>query len=136
MKNRVREIMKMRGMTIQRLADKSDVSRRTVQNVVKGIDSCHLETMDKIAEALQVSLAELFLEPYEKIVHYEFALPAAMEFAEEHGIYGVNGREAAATNPSVDKLAEAALECFQVLPQEVQRKFFELYCEKGQPSRR
>lgn len=132
MRNRIREIMQAQGMTIQTLANKSDVSRRTVQNIVNGMESCHMETMVKIAEALGVSLAEIFLEPYETIVRYgerseeadKAAVPSTMEIAEEHGAYSVP-----AAGENSEGLAEAVYHCFAYLPQEVQREIFQLcYC--------
>ena len=132
MKNRIREIMQAQGMTIQKLANKSGVSRRTVQNIVNGMESCHMETMVKLAEALGVSLAEIFLEPYEQIVRYgekseeadKAEIPGTMEIAEEHGAYSVP-----ADRETSEGFAEAIFNCFGYLPQEVQREFFQLcYC--------
>lgn len=123
MKNRVRQIMDRKGVTIQRLSKGSGISRRTIQTILNGEGSCHMETMIKLAEALDVSVAELFLQPYERIIQLGALCRCNSEFGEEHGMYSPVKDPCSL---QVSRLANAAYECFQALPEEVQWEFFEI----------
>lgn len=150
MGNRVKEIMQQKGITIQKLAERAEVSRRTVQNLLHNDTDCTVETLRKLARAMEVSIAELLLEPHEQIVRadrfqsVQERRTAAEErgaatgehgaVAEEHGGYKVPAKtpEDAAADRKEDHelLAAAALYCFSALPAEVQREFFARYQEK------
>lgn len=136
MGNRVKEIMQQKGITIQKLAEQSEVSRRTVQNVLNNETSCTVETLRKLAKALDVSVAELLLTPYEQIVRCDYVVQSKpqkrSEIAEAQCDYSVKSkkersRRAETKKEDADLLAEAALRCFRVLPVEAQRSFFARY---------
>ncbi len=57
---RVQSLRRRTGMSQQQLADAIGKSLDTVSNVERGISSTRIETMDKMANVLGVSLAELF----------------------------------------------------------------------------
>lgn len=60
-KSNVREIMAIRGMSVRQLVKKSGTAMQTVTNVrSNAIKGCQLSTLERIAEALEVSPHELF----------------------------------------------------------------------------
>lgn len=59
---RVRHYMKKRGLTFEALAEKAGVAKKTVELAISDPASRTLETLSKIARALDVSLLSL-LEP-------------------------------------------------------------------------
>lgn len=54
----VQKIRKEKGMTVQQLADKSGLSKRTVEEITRR-DTCTVENAIKLADALGVTLDEL-----------------------------------------------------------------------------
>ena len=56
---RVREARTGRGWTLDRLAERSGVSRRMIVNVESGASNASIATLLRLASALQVSLANL-----------------------------------------------------------------------------
>ena len=54
----VQKIRKEKGMTVQQLADKSGLSKRTVEEIMRR-DTCTVENAIKLADALGVTLDEL-----------------------------------------------------------------------------
>lgn len=55
---RIKEVIKEKGMTITELADKMGINRVNLSNMVNGNPT--VETLNKIADALEVSVTELF----------------------------------------------------------------------------
>jgi transcriptional regulator with XRE-family HTH domain len=58
----IRRQLRERGLTRTELARMAGVNRGTVQHILRG-GHCHTETLDRLAAALGVPLAELFQEP-------------------------------------------------------------------------
>ena len=54
----IKEVIKEKGMTITELADKMGINRVNLSNMVNGNPT--VETLNKIADALEVSVTELF----------------------------------------------------------------------------
>lgn len=57
---RIREYRNLRGMTVRELADRAGVSTGLISQVERGVTDPSLETMRRIAEALDVPLFSLF----------------------------------------------------------------------------
>lgn len=62
LKERVKVLLKDRGITQAELAEKIGVQGGTLSNAISGRYSPTLDTLERIAEALGVSVAELFAE--------------------------------------------------------------------------
>ena len=62
LKERVKVLLKARGITQAELAEKIGVQGGTLSNAISGRYSPTLDTLERIAEALGVSVAELFAE--------------------------------------------------------------------------
>ena len=60
---RIKEILKEKGMTVQELADKLDISRQALSRQMQG--KLLVETAQVIADALDVPLWQLFADPSE-----------------------------------------------------------------------
>lgn len=58
---RIKEVIKEKGMTITELADKMGINRVNLSNMVNGNPT--VETLNKIADALEVPVTELFEQP-------------------------------------------------------------------------
>lgn len=58
---RIKEVIKEKGMTITELADKMGINRVNLSNMVNGNPT--VETLNKIALALNVPVTELFEQP-------------------------------------------------------------------------
>lgn len=58
----IRALLNERGMTRQELARLAGINRSTVLHVLKG-EHCSTETLERIARALDVDIAELFTPP-------------------------------------------------------------------------
>lgn len=58
---RIKEVIKEKGMTITELADKMGINRVNLSNMVNGNPT--VETLNKIADALNVPVTELFEQP-------------------------------------------------------------------------
>lgn len=58
MKLSVKELCKEKGLTIQDLADKMEMKRESLSRAINGNPT--LETLEKIANALEVDITELF----------------------------------------------------------------------------
>lgn len=65
METRIKEIAKEKGITIAALAGKIGITQPSMSNIVNGKINPKMETLEKIAEALNVSVVELF-SPVEK----------------------------------------------------------------------
>ncbi|MBA6440631.1 helix-turn-helix domain-containing protein [Streptomyces asiaticus] len=59
---RIREYRTLRGMTVRELADRAGVSTGLISQVERGVTDPSLETMRRIAEALDTPLFNLFQE--------------------------------------------------------------------------
>lgn len=55
---KLRELRQKQGLTFRELSEKSNVPKRTIENVERR-DNCKVDTAIKLADALQVSLDEL-----------------------------------------------------------------------------
>lgn len=60
MELRIKSILKEKGMTNIAIADKVGITRPNMSNIVNGKTKPSLETLDKIADALNVHISELF----------------------------------------------------------------------------
>lgn len=58
---RIKEVIKERGMTITELADKMGINRVNLSNMVNGNPT--VETLNKIADAIECPVTELFEQP-------------------------------------------------------------------------
>lgn len=58
---RIKEVIKEKGMTITELADKMGINRVNLSNMVNGNPT--VETLNKIADTLNVPVTELFEQP-------------------------------------------------------------------------
>lgn len=57
--NRIRELCKQRGITINKLATMSDVKQSTLDNIVRGLTkNPRIKTLHKIAISFNMTLAE------------------------------------------------------------------------------
>ncbi len=99
---RVQSLRRRVGLTQEQLAEAIGKSLDTVSNVERGVSSTRIETMDKIATVLGVSLAELF----------ELDVPVSRDKetrkAVERLVRVVEG-ESAETIETLTKMAELAL---------------------------
>ncbi len=60
-KLRIKEILKLRGMTMIELAEKLNINRVNLSNSINGNPT--LKSLLKIAEILEVDISELFAKP-------------------------------------------------------------------------
>lgn len=58
---RVRQIRRQRDMTQEQLAEAVGVSAEFISNVERGINAPSFDTLEKLAEALNVAPVELFI---------------------------------------------------------------------------
>ena len=58
---RIKDVIKEKGTTITELADKMEINRVNLSNMVNGNPT--VETLNKIASALGVPITELFEQP-------------------------------------------------------------------------
>jgi transcriptional regulator with XRE-family HTH domain len=65
-KFRIKEILKLRGMTMIQLAEKLDINRVNLSSSINGNPT--MATLEKIAKILEVDLVELFAKPVIKNV--------------------------------------------------------------------
>jgi transcriptional regulator with XRE-family HTH domain len=60
MLERLRDILKERGLTLKAFADLSGISQPNLSNYINGNISPTLDTLDKIAKALNLEVQDLF----------------------------------------------------------------------------
>lgn len=60
MKNRIKEILKEKGLTVVTLAGLVGITQPNMSNIVNGSSNPSIETLEKIAAALGVHIAALF----------------------------------------------------------------------------
>ncbi|MCL4750433.1 MAG: helix-turn-helix domain-containing protein [Myxococcales bacterium] len=65
---RLAELRQSRGLTQQAFAERLDVSLRYVQSVEAGWENPTVGTLEKLAKALRVPVAELFASPASRAV--------------------------------------------------------------------
>lgn len=65
---RLREILKERGVTVGQFAEQSGISQSNLSNYMGGKISPTLDTLTKIADALDVDITELFKKEEEVIL--------------------------------------------------------------------
>ncbi len=73
----IKALLRERGMTQQELARLAGISRSTVLHVVKG-GHCSTETLELIASALDVDVAELFTAPLDLGVRRDRMIAAVL----------------------------------------------------------
>ena len=73
----IRALLKERGMTQQELARRAGISRSTVLHIVKG-GHCGTDTLERIARALEVDVAELFTAPLDLGVRRDRMIAAVL----------------------------------------------------------
>lgn len=61
--NRIKELLKEKGVTINELADKMGISRVTLSTQING--TANIASYEKIATALNVPMWQLFVSPEE-----------------------------------------------------------------------
>lgn len=66
---RIKEICKEKGITLNVLAEKIGVSQPSISGIATGRQKPSLDTIEKLAEALEVPVSELFDAPKEGIIH-------------------------------------------------------------------
>lgn len=69
MKLRVKEVLKKNGKTTVWMANELGIAQPSASNIVNNKVSPSLETLEKIASILDVSISELFEEPKENVVN-------------------------------------------------------------------
>lgn len=57
---RIKEIKKEKGLTTKYIVEKSKLSERTVTNILAGKDGVYLDSLVRVADALDVPIDELF----------------------------------------------------------------------------
>lgn len=60
---RIKEICKDKGMTLNILAEKIGVSQPSISGLATGKQKPSFDTLEKLSEALEVSVTELFEQP-------------------------------------------------------------------------
>ncbi|MDA5109484.1 helix-turn-helix transcriptional regulator [Brevibacillus thermoruber] len=68
--NQIRKIRKLKGMTQERLAERSGLSFSYISDVERGTRNISLESLGKIISALGVKPAQLFEDIEELPMHY------------------------------------------------------------------
>ncbi len=65
---RIKEICKQQGTTLNALAERIGVSQPSISGIATGRQKPSLDTIEKIASALNVSVSELFAAPVEGVI--------------------------------------------------------------------
>jgi transcriptional regulator with XRE-family HTH domain len=60
MENRIKDILKEKGMTVAALAEKVGITQPNMSNIVNGKSNPSIETLGKIANVLEVTVGSLF----------------------------------------------------------------------------
>lgn len=63
MNYRIKEICDLKGIKVKSIIDKVGISLPALYNIVNGKMSPKMETLEKIAEALEVPMWQLFVDP-------------------------------------------------------------------------
>lgn len=66
MKLRIKDVIKAKGLTIQSLADQMEINRVNLSSSINGNPT--IETLNKIALALNVPITDLFEQPQDNTI--------------------------------------------------------------------
>lgn len=66
MELRIKDVIKEKGLTIQSLADQMGINRVNLSSSINGNPT--IETLGKIADALNVPISDLFEQPKQNII--------------------------------------------------------------------
>ena len=61
-RDRLRQLMQQRGLSVYMLAKKSDLTWNTVDNILRGNGNPTVQTLGSICEGLEITLAQFFDE--------------------------------------------------------------------------
>ena len=89
-------LMAAQGLSIEEVAEKSGLDRRTIQAILKGSQRAHARTLNRLAKGLGVAVDELFLDP-SRLVYRHFdrlTNPMVQELIESHADLFANWCEA------------------------------------------
>ena len=64
---KVKEICKVKGITVTQLAEKLNIKQESLSRTINGNPT--IETLERIADTLEVSLIELFEQPASDIIN-------------------------------------------------------------------
>lgn len=59
MENRIKEVLKNKGISVGSLAEKVGITQPNMSNIINGKSNPSIETLEKIANVLEVSISEL-----------------------------------------------------------------------------
>jgi transcriptional regulator with XRE-family HTH domain len=79
-------IMAAQGLSIQQVTEKCGLDRRTVQAILNGSQRAHARTLHRLAEGLEVSIDEFFVDP-SRLVYRHFdrqTNPMVQELIDAH----------------------------------------------------
>ena len=63
MKLRIKEVLKKKGVTVVSLANSIGITQPNMSNIVNSKSTPSLETLEKIANVLEIDITELFEQP-------------------------------------------------------------------------
>lgn len=64
---RLKEVCKEKGMTLNALAEKIEISRVSLSGIATGKQKPSFDTLEKLADGLGVGIAELFAAPADSL---------------------------------------------------------------------
>lgn len=64
MKIKIKEILEQKGLTIRQAAELCGVPKSTIGDICDGAASPRLDTLEKIAQGLELHITDLFDSPY------------------------------------------------------------------------
>ena len=59
---KIREAKKEKGWGLEELAQRANLSKRTVSNILAGHDGIYLDSLVRVVDALELPIAELFMD--------------------------------------------------------------------------
>ena len=65
---RIKEVLKEKGITIVTLSNSIGITQPNTSNIVNGKTKPSLDTLEKIANALNVPITELFEQPQQNVI--------------------------------------------------------------------
>lgn len=66
MELKIKEVLKSKGMKVSSLAESVGITRANMSNIVNGKSMPSLETLEKIASALELDITALFEQPQKR----------------------------------------------------------------------
>jgi len=69
MELRIKEVLKEKGLTAVWLASQIEITQPNMSNIVSGKSKPSLDTLERIADALNVPITELFIQPSTDIIN-------------------------------------------------------------------